>query len=412
MRIGIAGGGIMGRLLCHALIDKKHELTLLDQDNPDHQNCSMVAAGMLAPVAELEKCETSIYEMGMQALTIHWPRIINDLDADIYYQQSGSLVVAHPNDQAELLNFISMIESKLRHCEGVERRFVVARPRSVWPKQSIGITKLHHKIFRWIASAKRYAASQRRTSALRPRNDGILYQKLNAEEIIQLEPALSKFQEAYYLPAEGQVDNQALMHALHKDLLAKKLKWLANTRVSSIRSHQIITENETLEFDMVFDCRGLGANTFDNLQAVRGELIWLHAPDVNLNRPVRLMHPRYHLYVAPRPDNIFIVGASEIYADDYSEISVKTTLELLTALYYLHPSFAEARILKTATHCRPALADHLPKIKCTQDCIAINGLYRHGYLIAPTIVDEIVQWMESGRRNFPELWCFSRRVLC
>ena len=237
-----------------------------------------------------------------------------------------------------------------------------------------------------------------------------VYQRLNNDELIALEPDLTKFQESYYLPAEGQIDNQSLMHALHQALTQKKVEWFVNTEVTAIVSNKIVTANGESEFDKVFDCRGLGATSvFNDLQAVRGELIWLHAPDVNIQRPIRFMHPRYSLYIAPRPDNIFIIGASEIYAEDYSEISVRSSLELLTAAYYLHPAFAEARILKTVTHCRPALSDHMPKIKCTNDSVAINGLYRHGYLIAPTLVAEIINWMEQGKSSlqYPQLWEFS-----
>lgn len=330
MKIGIAGCGIMGRLLGLELINQGHEVSLFDKNNADTSNCSMAAAGMLAPIAELEKCGNIIYEMGLKSLNEHWPRIIAELNADIYFRQLGSLIVSHPKDESELTNFISMLDSKVK------------TP---------------------------------------------VYQQLSENEIAEMEPGLSKFHRGYYLPTEGQLDNQALMQALQKTLIEKNVKWYWDTKIESM---------EDLDFDLVFDCRGLGANSHDDLQAVRGELIWLHAPDVTLNRPIRLMHPRYHLYVAPRPNNLFVVGASEIYAEDYSEISVKTTLELLTAIYYLHPGFAEARIIKTVTHCRPAFPDHLPKIKVTKNCVAINGLYRHGYLIAPTLVEEVMKYVKNA----------------
>lgn len=355
MKIGIAGAGIMGRLLALSLVNSGHHVSLFDKDDETGaMSCSMAAAGMLAPVAELITSGRLIYDLGIDALNTHWPLVMQLLSHEIYFKKAGSLVVSHPRDQAELTHFISMIDSKLQ-------------------AQSI-------------------------------------YQKLNNDELIALEPDLAKFQEVYYLPAEGQVDNQSLMHALHKALKQKNVEWYGSTQVTAIESNKIVTENSVNSFDKVFDCRGLGAaSVFDDLQAVRGELIWLHAPDVNIQRPIRFMHPRYNLYIAPRPENIFIIGASEIYAEDYSEISVRSSLELLTAAYYLHPAFAEARILKTVTHCRPAFSDHMPKIKCTENSIAINGLYRHGYLIAPTLVAEIINWMEHGISSlqYPQLWEFS-----
>lgn len=153
---------------------------------------------------------------------------------------------------------------------------------------------------------------------------------------------------------------------------------------------------------MVFDCRGLGASAlFGNLRALRGELIWLHAPEVKLQRPIRLLHPRYSLYIVPRPNNIYLIGASEIEAADYSPISVRTTLELLTAAYYVHSGFAEARIVKTVTHCRPTLSNHLPLVNYAEGIMAINGLYRFGYLIAPALVDAILAFLNNNRQSFP-----------
>ena len=126
-------------------------------------------------------------------------------------------------------------------------------------------------------------------------------------------------------------------------------------------------------------------------------------------QPIRFMHPRYGLYVAPRPNNIYIIGASEIYSNDYSAISVRSMLEFLTSAYYLHPAFAEARIIKTVTHCRPTFSDHLPKITYNRGYLAINGLYRHGFLIAPTLAAEINRWLEKGKLSlkYPQIWEFS-----
>lgn len=352
MKIGIAGAGIMGRLLANAFADKNHEVSVFDQHDAN-KNCSMAAAGMLAPIAELEKCGEVIYQLGLESLNQHWPELLKEMD-DVYFQRQGSLVVCHPRDQGEMTNFIAQIENKKIENKG-------------------------------------------------------LYQQLQTSELIKLEPGLSRFDQAYYLPDEGQLDNQACMQNLHQTLLKKNVKWFENKFVSSINDHQLIANDEIYNFDLSVDCRGLGAKSFTDLQAVRGELIWLHAPEVKLNRPVRLMHPRFHLYVAPRPDHVYLVGASEIYAEDYSEISVKTSLEILTAVYYLHPGFAEARIQKTVTHCRPALPDHLPRIKNKDANLAINGLYRHGYLIAPALAAEVMRWLEHGKSSlqYPQLWEFS-----
>ena len=55
-----------------------------------------------------------------------------------------------------------------------------------------------------------------------------------------------------------------------------------------------------------------------------------------------------------------MIGATEIESEDLSPASVRSTLELLSAAYAVHPGFAEARILELSVQCRPALPDNLP----------------------------------------------------
>lgn len=364
MKAGIAGAGIMGRLLAFHLVNAGCEVTLFDQNShTENYSCSMVAAGLLTPVSELDKAEGLIFQLGQAALNTHWPHILGQLSDAIYFQQSGTLTLAHPNDRAELAHFTDRISRQLDQLDQLDRC-------------EESTTHAH-------------------------------YQKLTQTQIKQLEPELEKFQEGYYFPHEGHIDSQALFHALGKYLHQQQVIWHDSTEVTAVAPFKISVSHETHEFDHVFDCRGLGAKSvFTDLRGVRGELIWLHAPAVQITRPLRFLHPRYSLYIVPRPQNIYLIGASEIESEDEKPITVKTSLELLTAAYYVHPGFAEAHIIRSATHCRPTLSHHLPKIKATSGLIAINGLYRHGYLIAPTIAYDVLQWLNKDSRaiHYPQLW--------
>jgi glycine oxidase len=148
----------------------------------------------------------------------------------------------------------------------------------------------------------------------------------------------------------------------------------------------------------VIDCRGLGARPqWSAIRGVRGEVIRVHAPEVALLRPTRLVHPRYPLYIAPKPDHLFVIGATEIESDDMSPASVRSTLELLSAAYAVHSGFAEARIVEIATQCRPTLPDNLPAIRQPRPGVMqINGLYRHGFMIAPAILDVAMELLATG----------------
>jgi glycine oxidase len=137
------------------------------------------------------------------------------------------------------------------------------------------------------------------------------------------------------------------------------------------------------------------------LRGVRGEVIRLYAPEVKLRRPTRLIHPRYPIYIAPKENDVYVVGATEIESDDLSEMSVRSAMELLSAVYTVHSGFAEARILEMATQCRPTLKNNLPEIRMAKDkgladLILINGLYRHGFMIAPAVLDCALQVLEQG----------------
>jgi glycine oxidase len=51
------------------------------------------------------------------------------------------------------------------------------------------------------------------------------------------------------------------------------------------------------------------------------------------------------------------------------------------------PALAEARVIHSETNLRPALADNLPRIEHQPGITRINGLFRHGWLIAPALVE-------------------------
>jgi glycine oxidase len=121
---------------------------------------------------------------------------------------------------------------------------------------------------------------------------------------------------------------------------------------------------------------------------VRGEVVWLHAPGVRLQRPVRLLHPRHRVYIVPRPGDLFVVGASEIESEDRSPVSLRSAVELMAAAHSAVPELAEARIVHLEANLRPALPDHEPRIEHQDGLLRLNGLFRHGWLIAPALVGE------------------------
>ena len=340
MKVAIAGAGIMGRMLAWHLSVSGHKVSLFDREGfgTDSSAAANTAAGMLTPYAELESAEPLIFELGMQSLQ-HWPEIVAALGIEDAYFQKGSLVVAHASDRADYQRFSSHLQSKLS-------------------------------------------------------SDQLANCEIDRTQLRQLEPELSdSFQQAMYFSEESWLRTSEVMEALLNAAITHGCETHPNTPVLEISPNQLRTERDTETFDLVIDCRGLGAKEqLPELRGVRGELIWLEAPDVNIQRLVRLMHPRYGLYVVPQHrDNHYIVGATQIESDDAGPITLRSAMELLSAAYSLHAGFSEARILQTKTNCRPALADNLPQIEVQDGLIRVNGLFRHGYLLAPVLAAEVMQ---------------------
>ncbi|MCC2667390.1 MAG: uncharacterized protein K0S63_1306, partial [Gammaproteobacteria bacterium] len=148
MKAGIAGGGILGQLLAFALINIGWDVTLFDFRKK--QTCSETAAGLLSPVAELNKNDLVIFKLGLEAIEEHWPKVLAHLDEKIYFQRKGSLLVSYKKDDADLTYYIQLVSRKLG-------------------------------------------------------NNSEHYQFLSQEEIKKLEPQVTPFQQGYYFPTEAQI---------------------------------------------------------------------------------------------------------------------------------------------------------------------------------------------------------------
>jgi glycine oxidase len=124
-----------------------------------------------------------------------------------------------------------------------------------------------------------------------------------------------------------------------------------------------------------------------DLRGVRGEMLRVRAREVSLTRAVRLLHPRYPLYVVPRSDGEYMIGATMIESAERGPVTVRSALELLGAAYALHPAFGEAEILEMSADVRPAYVDNEPRIVEKDGRIFLNGFYRHGFLLAPAFAE-------------------------
>lgn len=342
MNIVILGAGLMGRLLACSLARAGHTPSVYEERDADSRGAAaFAAAAMLAPLAESAIAEDLVVRMGQHSLA-RWPELIGELDAPVFFQREGTLVVWHRQDAPDAQRFSQLL-----------------------------------------------AATGERLPELP------VPQTLDATGLEALEPGMgTRFTQGLLLPGEGQLDNHQLMDALLAQMqrLGVALHW------NSPHSPADFTPGQAGQPDWVLDCRGLGAQPqLPELRGVRGEIVTLHAPNVTLSRPTRLIHPRYPIYIAPKLDGYFLVGATEIESDDTSPMSLRSCLELLSAAYTVDSGFGEARIIELVAQCRPALPNNQPAVRWLGErTLQVNGLYRHGYLISPAMHDVVLELVNAG----------------
>lgn len=322
----IIGGGLCGRLAAWMLAGDGARVALYERgDEAGTQSAAWVAAAMLAPLAEAASAELLITELGVASLE-QWPALIAAMPEPVFFQRNGTLVVWHASDRAEAPLF--------------ERRLRANAPSALF-------------------------------------NDGFI--KLSGVQVADAEPALgARFSQGWLLPNEGQLDNRQVLKALAVGLRERGVQTYWNMPIS---------ETAQIKARFVIDCRGLGAKTaWPALRGIRGEVARVHAPGIGLTRPVRLLHPRYPLYIAPKEHDHYVIGATEVEGEDMSPMTVRSALELLSAAFAVHPGFGEARIMELNSQCRPTLPDNRPAVVWDGErTVSVNGLYRHGYMIAPEV---------------------------
>ncbi|WP_153101604.1 FAD-dependent oxidoreductase [Paraburkholderia hayleyella] len=351
--VAVLGGGLCGRLVAWQLAGAGYRVALYERgDAAGSHSAAWVAAAMLAPLAEAASAELLITQLGAASLET-WPKVLAALPEPVFFQRNGTLVLWHHADRTEAPLF--------------ERRLRANAPAE------------------WL-------------------DDGLV--RFSGAQLDALEPALAgRFPQGWLLPREGQLDNRQVLHALALGLAERGVALHWNTAVD---------EPALPAAGLTIDCRGLGSKpVWPGLRGIRGEVARVHAPGIELSRPVRLLHPRYPLYLAPKQDSVYVIGATEIEGEDASPVSVRSALELLSAAFSVHPGFAEARILELNAQCRPTLPDHRPALVWDGAAtLRVNGLYRHGYMIAPEVAEAAVSlahWLLDGRVHDADAFAAWRR---
>lgn len=203
---------------------------------------------------------------------------------------------------------------------------------------------------------------------------------VNSIEIDQLEPALAgRFAQGLYFPQEAHLDPRVTL----RDLAGRVTQMGVD-----------IQFNTAAPKNVDLSCAGMAA-VLPELRPVRGEMAILQAPDIQITRNLRLLHPRSPLYLVPRGDDHYMIGATMIESNATQQVSVRSLMELLGAAYALHPGFAQAAIVETGAGLRPAFPDNLPRLSMHDGTVHLNGLYRRGFLLAPAMATKAAALLTS-----------------
>lgn len=358
--LAIIGAGIMGRLLAYQLAPAYAVTVFEGRGEHEASGASFAAGGMLAPYSELETFDDQLLELSLASLGL-WRTLADHKDFAGLIGFPGT-VICHQQGDGNLASHLAAKWQRLSCADAFE---------------TLG------------SAAEKLPWARHRGHSHNSHMSG----------------------KALFVACEGVVDNAALLHRLRQR--APGADYRFGCQVTALGQEYLRVTSDAGEpqrregpFAAIIDARGIAAKgELKELRGVRGEAVVVEARedrdrgDWSQQPVVRLLHPRYPIYVIPRPKGRYIIGASTIESEDAGPITVRSLLELLSAAFAVDPALAEARVVATRTGVRAAFDDNLPQVARKGTAISVNGLYRHGFLLAP-ILAEAVKSMLAEATDF------------
>ena len=346
--ITVIGGGIAGLSSALYLSQLGYQVTLIEK-NTCGAAASRVAAGMLAPINELEFTETDMLSIGIQSRKMYaqWEALLGNIGVE----RTGTLEVAANADDVPYLLRLFDFQQK----------------------------------------------------------QGLDVQLLKGDEIHSLEPAIaSHINTAIYAPLDIQVDNRLLCQKIKEFLLNSGVVIAENEEFvqwqQSPQGLTIQTLHRTLQTDALLLCTGAyqsqlaQANVLPSIVPVKGEMLMLNtSPDFELKHVVRIRNRVLgNGYIVPKKQGI-VVGASAEYQGFNTGFKMGNIMDILRRAWHVVPGLYELDIAEMYTGFRPAAENHRPLTDKIPDMpvFYLNGLYRHGILLGPWAGNEIATRMHQ-----------------
>jgi glycine oxidase ThiO len=217
---------------------------------------------------------------------------------------------------------------------------------------------------------------------------------LDGKEMLDRQPGLNPdIAGGYWYPADGQVDNRALIHALWVGCQSLGVKFQDGVKVTSIHHDKLkITHLDTTQGEMSAQhyILATGAWTQELLPIPviprKGQMLSLRVPPAQLaNLPLQQVLFGEEIYIVPRRDGKIIIGATSENVGFTPDNTAGGIDRLLTNAIRLFPSLADLAIDECWWGFRPATPDELPILGHSpySNLTLATGHYRNGILLTP-----------------------------
>jgi glycine oxidase len=351
----VVGGGLIGLSIAFELRRRGIDAIVVEAGVPG-SGATRVAAGMLAPVGELDFGEPALLELNLASAGLY-PDFVEAVEASsgggVDYRRVGGLHVALDRDEAAELKRV--LELQL----------------------SLGLSS------RWLGPG----ASRVLEPGLAP--------GLNGSVLVE---------------GDGIVDPRALAASLLVGLEREGVTVLTGTRVVELEVDRDrvrgvrLDDGSTIATGTVIAAAGAESGRSSWLperdrppvRPVKGQVVELRgAPEDPVCNRILASE---RVYLVPRTDGRLILGATVEELGFDTSVTAGGIHELLREAYRLLPDVAEMEFVAATAGLRPGTPDNLPVIgpTSTPGLIMATGHYRNGILLAPVTAQAVADMVKSG----------------
>lgn len=196
----------------------------------------------------------------------------------------------------------------------------------------------------------------------------------------------------------GRIDTLTLVNAYReylKNFKCIQFEKFEHEKIVLLKEEGVHYKN--IQAKKIVFCEGYGIkqNPFFNelpLQEAKGELLIIHAPDLNIDFLVKST-----LFILPLGDDVYKVGATFNWKDKTSVPSEEGKKELIEKLEKVLS--VPYKVIDQSAGIRPTVKDRRPLVGVHpkhKELLVLNGLGTRGVMIAPSMADELYQHSEFG----------------